>query len=424
MTASGRSGSGSYGAGGLEPEDYDEGGATGPTPLGMSYAGSTLDSHVLNARPRARLSEDEQLAREVARRRQLDLERRSRIFDAKRRTIGLDLEALEQQKADNLARRQREKAEAMAGDREMQRTSNYLNMLEIEKQRTRREHEKASKEFNTRHLNYESRREFDLNDPHANRKGLPARLHDEDPRCGPSSMQKFGGEDLTKQERVKQQQLATVHFIEQQRFEKAAIKAQEEADAQAFAREVAKITDQRTSAEDGHTTLLKDREVERQQENLRQAMQNAEQKRALAELEMEQNARELDNHSTDPFLQETANHYTTDGRVRRDAFKGSTRPERTQVAQNLLEQADADQQRRHREQLEDRHFAQQQEQTRKQMLALERERSRMKRAMAEQVKRENQALQADQKNNLKRLDQLYTNEYRPEFFEQFGTGCR
>lgn len=37
----------------------------------------------------------------------------------------------------------------------------------------------------------EDRREFDLNDPQRFKKLLPARLHDEDPRLGPSSAQKY-----------------------------------------------------------------------------------------------------------------------------------------------------------------------------------------------------------------------------------------
>lgn len=36
----------------------------------------------------------------------------------------------------------------------------------------------------------EDRREFDLNDPNGMKKQLPCRLHDDDPRLGPSSAQK------------------------------------------------------------------------------------------------------------------------------------------------------------------------------------------------------------------------------------------
>lgn len=40
-------------------------------------------------------------------------------------------------------------------------------------------------------------REWDLNRPDAKRLDVPARLGDDDPRCGPSSLQKFAGEDIT-----------------------------------------------------------------------------------------------------------------------------------------------------------------------------------------------------------------------------------
>lgn len=37
----------------------------------------------------------------------------------------------------------------------------------------------------------ENRREFDLYDPAGLMKSIPARLTDDDPRCGPSSAQKY-----------------------------------------------------------------------------------------------------------------------------------------------------------------------------------------------------------------------------------------
>jgi hypothetical protein len=40
-------------------------------------------------------------------------------------------------------------------------------------------------------------REWDLNRPDAKKLDVPARLGDDDPRCGPSSLQRFAGEDLT-----------------------------------------------------------------------------------------------------------------------------------------------------------------------------------------------------------------------------------
>ena len=55
---------------------------------------------------------------------------------------------------------------------------------------------RAENEFRALHQQPSSRREFDLYDPDALKKDKPARVHDDDPRCGISSLQKFDGEDL------------------------------------------------------------------------------------------------------------------------------------------------------------------------------------------------------------------------------------
>lgn len=55
---------------------------------------------------------------------------------------------------------------------------------------------RAENEFRALHQQPASRREWDLYDPDALKKDKPARVHDDDPRCGISSLQKFDGEDL------------------------------------------------------------------------------------------------------------------------------------------------------------------------------------------------------------------------------------
>ena len=47
--------------------------------------------------------------------------------------------------------------------------------------------------------------EWDLNDPEYLKKDKPARVSDDDPRCGPASLQKFQGEDLNSRARAKYQ---------------------------------------------------------------------------------------------------------------------------------------------------------------------------------------------------------------------------
>lgn len=56
-----------------------------------------------------------------------------------------------------------------------------------------RELNRAMNEFRMMHQQPDSRREFDLYDPDYLKKDKPARVSDDDPRCGVSSIQKFEG---------------------------------------------------------------------------------------------------------------------------------------------------------------------------------------------------------------------------------------
>lgn len=61
--------------------------------------------------------------------------------------------------------------------------------------------ERKAAEFRFQHQQPQSRREWDINRPDALRQSHPARSGDNDPRCGPSSLQKFQGEDLNARQR-------------------------------------------------------------------------------------------------------------------------------------------------------------------------------------------------------------------------------
>ncbi|VDN10794.1 unnamed protein product [Dibothriocephalus latus] len=83
----------------------------------------------------------------------------------------------------------------------------------------------ALNEFRFLHQQPQSRREFDLYDPDALKKDRPARITDDDPRCGVSSMQKFMGEDLTRQSRNKYQREQMQDWFERQIEEREATEA-------------------------------------------------------------------------------------------------------------------------------------------------------------------------------------------------------
>lgn len=91
-------------------------------------------------------------------------------------------------------------------------------MLDEEEQQRRKQINRAIVEFR-KEQQPSSRREWDLYDPEAVRKGQPVRVSDDDLRCGPSSMQRFAGEDLNAPSRSKLQKEQQKHALEEQRSE-------------------------------------------------------------------------------------------------------------------------------------------------------------------------------------------------------------
>ena len=88
----------------------------------------------------------------------------------------------------------------------MVRNDKVCMLLKKRQENDIRELNKSINVFRQKFQNPESRREFDIYDPDGLKKDKPARVSDDDPRCGVSSLQKFLGEDLNEKARRKLQQ--------------------------------------------------------------------------------------------------------------------------------------------------------------------------------------------------------------------------
>ncbi|NWR85865.1 RIBC2 protein, partial [Furnarius figulus] len=175
------------------------------------------------------LREQREAAR-VQRRRQQELLRRDRIFNARLRTIGVDKDALDVQVKERKLQEAIEKArdEKIAND--MKRNDRLMCLLEDQQKNEIKDMNKALREFQ-KNQTPETRREFDLNDPEALKKDKPARVSDTDPRCTISSMQKFAGEDLNYEQRMKfQKEQLREWSLQQQKDWKTALADQKLAD--------------------------------------------------------------------------------------------------------------------------------------------------------------------------------------------------
>ncbi|XP_006866956.1 PREDICTED: RIB43A-like with coiled-coils protein 2 [Chrysochloris asiatica] len=143
---------------------------------------------------------------DLAKRRHGEMCRQKRIFNSRNRLIGGDSEAWDVQVHDQTIKEATEKVRHETFAAEMRQNDKIMCILENREKRDRRNLCRALNNFQQRFQMPETRREFDLSDPLALRKDLPARLSDNDVRNSISGMQKFMGEDLNFQERKKFQE--------------------------------------------------------------------------------------------------------------------------------------------------------------------------------------------------------------------------
>ncbi len=98
----------------------------------------------------------------------------------------------------------------------MIRNDKLAFLLDKRQEHDQREINRAVNEFRALHQQPDARREWDLQDPDYLKKDKPARVTDDDPRCGPASIQKFEGEDLAAEARRKYQQEQLREWSKQQ----------------------------------------------------------------------------------------------------------------------------------------------------------------------------------------------------------------
>lgn len=383
--------------------------------------GLQLDSSIAGATAKERLTDEERLARECQRKRGLEAERRTRIFNAKAH-IAVDKDTLDQQVAEAKQKKLAEREFQISGDAGLLSANKAVVRAAKEASKKKSEDMKEARNFN-QELGAEQRSKIS-NERLARLHDPPARTDDLDPRCGVASLQKFAGEDLMQAERLRQQRLMQIDCIEQQKFEKAMIKRMEQEESRRFADEVAEITQMRNEMEEGEFNLRRELQRTNLQENVQKGDETAAQKQRRQELELANNAAEIDFHAEDGFLNESNPQTLASGRVRRDAYKGKTRVEREMAQADIRQQAEEKQMMKEMMQSAECQNNIEVARTHKQLEAMERQKQRTRKAMQAQMVAENQRLAEEAKLRKKDLDELYTNVPSQEYFNQFGTSTR
>eukprot|EP00051_Salpingoeca_urceolata_P006683 m.88484 g.88484 ORF g.88484 m.88484 type:complete len:375 (-) comp14943_c1_seq1:56-1180(-) len=356
-------------------------------------------------------------------RRRADAERRERLFNPK--NGGKDLDALQAQIEEKRQREQQEREQLLLEAEEMNRQDKLLQLLEQRKQEDLRALRLQEAEYRKTHQQKHQRREYDLNDPMATRGGAPIRQGDDDPHLGPSSIQKFAGEDPDYDLRMKQQ-------VEQQ---------------QAWARKQMDIQHQRRSEEAAieHLQDLQMRERTQRELELQRAMDDA-RRDALAETRefnkclaeekrrQEQQARaqeEEDNRAdqmaalnSDMLTQNPSTAYTESGRLITDRFRGFTPQQHAEIRQTQLAQVSEAEARK----AEERALREAEERetmaAARHALLAERQAARARKEALRRASEENARMAEQHKLRQKQEREQARTTFAPEFFDQFQRSAR
>ncbi|XP_037677555.1 RIB43A-like with coiled-coils protein 1 [Choloepus didactylus] len=173
------------------------------------------------------LSSDSKEAAVIESKRNREKERQSRFFNVRNRVMGVDAEALNSQVEDRKLREATERSREAAYGTSQVQYDLVAQMLEKEQAECTRRLAKKVQEFRKQKQQLKNRREFDLWDPDQLWKEFPARLNDNDPHCGPASLQCFSGEDLDRTTCLRMQQDQLRYNLERQLHEQQQARAEE-----------------------------------------------------------------------------------------------------------------------------------------------------------------------------------------------------
>jgi len=371
---------------------------------------------------------DTREANAIARRRNGEQQRKSRIFDARTRQIGVDTAGLSAQIEEKRLRDQVENERKNAYDSEMVKNSQICTLLDTRQKNDTMQQNVQLNKFRSEQQTAASRREFDLYDPESKKKDKPARVSDDDPRCQVSGLQLFQGEDLSAKERKKLQQEQMREWIKQQLSEK---NREKEA-----AMHAETLYQKKMMHLDSRAVQLGQEEDEcRRNLNIATKSYNAaldaERKAKEAidkQKELDDNFTELSNQVFGDTLTENpgvAQSSFGAHRVITDRWKGMSDEQKVAIMK-IREQQQAEKQRKSEEESE-----LQKEYERSQLLQantailLERERARQAAEIEKKIAEENMRLQKEQKDTLTKLTkEVYTNPPTDAYFTQFNTGTR
>ncbi|NXN12613.1 RIBC2 protein, partial [Indicator maculatus] len=340
----------------------------------------------------------------------------------------VDKDALDSQVKDKKIQEAAEKARNEELANESKQNDKIVCMLEEQQKNEIRNVNKAVSEFRKNFQMPETRREFDLSDPQALKKDRPARLSDNDPQCTVSGLQKFMGEDLNYNQRIKfQKEQLREWSLQQQRDWKNALADQKFADY---------LYDKNRIEVDQNTMEQQRKEEEKKRAvcaatkdfNRTQASEMAERKKLEKHQKNKEDMDEISNLLQGDLLSENPEQAVSSfgrHRVIPDRWKGMSPDQLMAIRYSQQQQVLEKQRLQEEERRRDAEWDRQRIQAARAQLVLERQQEWQSRECRRALDNINAELSQEQKSkNIYLKEEEYSNILTEQYFAQFNTTSR
>ena len=367
-------------------------------------------------------------AKKIERAKKFDEERKARIFNARQRLIGVDIEALQQQIQEKKLREEAELAERKALYMKEINNNSIVNNIERQVEENKKHILSSLNEFRKLHQKKENRREFDLNDPDALKKSLPCRLGDHDQRITISSVQKFEGEDSAAIERKKIQSEQQKHWLLQQIVEKRNLENKKK-QSDKMLLETIKTRDLRAKLMD---ELEKDckRQVELATVSYNQALsyKQAAERHTRLQMEKENNLAEINNALSSDLLNENTEVAQSNLGISKQIgalYKGMTEKEKQEILKIQEQQRAELKAKKEKEAAYEKYWIDFSDKLNKNIHFIDSKTTEMVKEELKMMYKENEILSKEQKSRREYLDKVvYTNMPSAAFYNQFNKTTR
>lgn len=363
----------------------------------------------------------------IEKRRNAEEERKRRFFDAKQRILGIDCHELDRQLMEKEKSHQAEKERARIEAEEMRKNLEIAEMRENELREQKKQSEIELNEYRKYCQQPKDCNDFDLNDPNGKRNSLPARVDDRDPRLSKSGGQLFLGEDLTHQNRIREQKILQKQWLDQQIAERKNLEMNKKKSDQLMHDSISKHDIYSVSQSD--RLMNEKRDLQRQIREYNQSL--ATQKRAnekmRKELEQQDNMAEIFNFLSSDLLRENQPKGSNLGpnRCIPYAYKHMTEEQIDKLRMDQELQKSDIERKRIAEDQQRQQWDRLAEETHREMTLKERALSRNIRQMNCNLREENEELAKAQKYKIEHFEKVInTNPPTEEFFQQFNTTSR